>query len=165
MTITERQWRDIKRIKWNSSESRRIRERVHDDKLVGGWCGKEKRWMLARIVSAVVRMKFGTTTIATSAHAASIWKRWEDDNGMPLHIRDPRLIQYIQRCDLWRTGADKYMLQFDHADWLEEDKQRAESVEMRDLAKDAFDIVKKESDRLCGYVPARNGPQKYFFGS
>ena len=165
MTITERQWRDIKRIKWNSSESRRIRERVHDDKLVVGWCGKEKRWMLARIVSAVVQMKFGTKTIATYEQAPYIWKRWEDDNGMPLHIRDPRLIQYIQRCDLWRTGADKYMLQFDHADWLEEDKQRAESVEMRDLAKDAFDIVKKESDRLCGYVPARNGPQKYFFGS
>ena len=165
MTITERQWRDIKRIKWNSSESRRIRERVHDDKLVVGWCGKEKRWMLARIVSAVVQMKFGTKTIATSEQAPYIWKRWEDDNGMPLHIRDPRLIQYIQRCDLWRTGADKYMLQFDHADWLEEDKQRAESVEMRDLAKAAFDIVKKESDRLCGYVPARNGPQKYFFGS
>jgi len=165
MVLTERQWRDIKRIKWNDVETKRIRERVHDDKLIVGWCGKEKRWMIARVVPATVHMKFGAKTIATSEQAPFIWKRWETDEGVPLHIRDPRLIPYIQRCDLWRQGAGKYMLKFDHDDWLKEQKERSFSDDLRNIAKEAFPLVKAESDRMCGYVPRRPTSQKYFFGS
>jgi len=65
MLLTETQWNDIKRIKWNQKESNRIRERVHDDSLIVGWCGREKRWMLARIVDATVEIQFGVKTIPT----------------------------------------------------------------------------------------------------
>lgn len=162
MVLTERQWRDIKRIKWSDAESRRIRERVHDNKIIVGWCGKEKRWMLARVVSATVHMKYGAKTIATSEQAPFIWKRWETDEGTPLHIRDPRLIPYIQRCDLWRQGGQKYMLQFDHAEWIEETKEKSDGDELEYAAKQAFDRIKPLAKNKVGYIPKHPVSTKWF---
>jgi len=162
MILSERQWRDIKRIKWNDAESRRIRAMVHDDKLIVGWCGKEKRWMLARVVPATVQMKFGAKTISTSEQAPLVWKRWEDDDGTPLNIRDPRLVPYIQRCDLWRQGGQKYMLQYDHADWIEETKERSASDDLEYLGKQAFDRVKPLMKNQAGYIPKHPVSTKWF---
>jgi len=151
MILSESQWRDIKRVKWNRVESRRIREATHDDQLMVGWCGKHKRWMLARIVDATVQVKFGVQTIPTREKVPYTWKVWEDDDGVPLNIRDPRLIPYIRRCDIWRTGAAKYVAQFDHADALEDARDLSQADDFEHAAKEAYSRVKKIADSLCGY--------------
>ena len=165
MVLSENQWRDIKRVKWSSSESRRLREATHDDRLMVGWCGKAKRWMIARIVEATVEVKFGVQVIPTREKVPYTWKVWEDDDGAFLHVRDPRLIPYIRRCDLWREGAGTYMKQFDHADWLEDSKERSEGDELEYMARDAYSKVKQQADSLCGYDIRPKAPQRFFFGS
>jgi hypothetical protein len=166
MILSELQWRDIKRVKWNKGESRRIQEATHDDKITVGWCGKEKRWMIARIVDATVEVKFGVQIIPTRERVPYTWKVWEDDDGVALNIRDPRLIPYIRRCDLWREGVDKYMKQYDHADWLEEGKERSEQDDEDYTAKHLiYPRIKKAADALCGYNYNKSHSQRFFFGS
>tara|TARA_R100000008_G_C3571815_1_gene162642 strand:- start:678 stop:1178 length:501 start_codon:yes stop_codon:yes gene_type:complete len=166
MVLSENQWRDIKRVKWNTKESRRIREATHDDQLIVGWCGKNKRWMIARIVDATVEVKFGVQTIPTREKVPYTWKVWEDDNGAPLGIKDPRLIPYIRRCDLWRTGAAKYLKQYDHLEWLADGQRRSEEDEQQYYAKHViYPRVKKAADALCGYNYNKSHSQRFFFGS
>jgi hypothetical protein len=151
MVLSESQWRDIKRIKWNRVESRRIQQATHDDQLMVGWCGKHKRWMIARIVDATVQVKFGVQTIPTREKVPYTWKVWEDDDGVPLNIKDPRLIPYIKRCDIWRTGAAKYVAQFDYADALEDARDLSQADDFEYAAKEAYSRIKKIADGLCGY--------------
>ena len=165
MVLSETQWRDIKRVKWNTTESRRIREATHDDNIMVGWCGKNKRWMIARIIDVTVEMKFGVQVIPTREKVPYTWKVWEDDDGAFLNVRDPRLIPYIRRCDLWRQGSDKYMMQLDHVDLLEEQRERSEGDEIVYMAKDAYTRVKKMADSLCGYDTRPKPAQRFFFGS
>lgn len=152
MVLTESQWRRIKRIRWDKKQSRRIRSSVHDDKLIVGWDSKSKRWHIARLIDATIQIKFGVRTIPTKEVVPYTWKVWEDDDGSYLHIGDPRLIPYVQRCDLWRTGAQKYMLKFEHDDWLEEQRDRSDDDNLLYLAKQAYSRVKAQSDSMCGYV-------------
>ena len=166
MVLTENQWRDVKNIQWNKPESRRVQRATHDDKLMVGWCNKRKRWMIARVIDATVMTKFGVQTIPTREKVPYTWKIWEDDDVSYLHVRDNRLIPFIRRCDLWRQGADKYMKQFDHADWLEECRDKSEGDELEYAAKQAFPRIKKIADSLCGYNYASGArPQRFFFGS
>ncbi len=166
MVLSESQWRDIKRVKWSSKESRRIREAVHDDQLMVGWCGKGKRWMIARIVDATVEVRFGAQIIPTRERVPYTWKVWEDDDGSPLHIRDPRLIPYIRRCDLWRTGSAKYLKQYDHLEWLAEGRKQSQRQEEEYVAKHLiYPRVKKQADALCGYNYSKSHSQRFFFGS
>ena len=123
MILSDAQWRDIKAVRWDKKESRRIQQRIHDDKLMVGWCPRRERWVIARLVDATVMVQFGVRTIPTSERAPYVWKRWEDDDGTPLDIRDPRLITYIQRCDLWRQDLSKYMAKFDHDDWVQDEDE------------------------------------------
>jgi|TARA_R100000008_G_scaffold53684_1_gene32657 hypothetical protein len=161
MTLTERQWRAAKRIKWSDKHTRRVRAQIHDDKLMVGYNQKERVWVLARLCPATVMMQFGVRTIPTSENAPIVWAQWRDDGittpehpaGIPLDIMDPRLIPYIQRCDLWRQGAAKYIQQFDHLDWLEESKDRSEDDDLMYIGRTlAFDRVKEASDKVCGFV-------------
>ena len=164
MVLTESQWKDIKRIKWSQTESRRIREQIHDNRFIDGWCGREKRWMLARIVDATVEIQFGVKTIPSRERVPFVWKVWEDDDGMPLQIRDPRLVNYIRRCDLWRMGAEKYLQQYDDVQHLEEQRQRSESDEIHYAAKHAiWDSAKKLGDQLCGADVRHKAPDRFFF--
>lgn len=165
MLLSERQWRDIKAVQWNTLETKRIRERIHDDKFMVGWCPRRERWVLARLIDTVVAISFGVRTIPTRETAPFIWKAWEDDDGNALHVRDPRLISYIRRCDIWRMGMDKYMLQYDHTDWLEECRNRSEEDELGYIAKQAYKEIKKDADALCGYTPRFGTSQKHFFQS
>jgi|TARA_B100000214_G_scaffold369874_1_gene343642 hypothetical protein len=164
MILTETQWNDIKRIKWNQVESRRIRERVNDDKVIVGWCNREKRWMIARIIDATVEVRFGVKTIPTRERVPFVWKVWEDDDGSFLDIKDARLIPYIRRCDLWRMGPDKYLLQYDHVNWLEE--QRSKSA-LDDLVyhgtSEMWKSFKTVADAKCGTDVRHKKPDRFFF--
>jgi len=165
VVLSEKQWRDIKRVRWSDAESRRIREATYDDKLMVGWCGKNKRWMLARLIDVTVEVKFGVQVVPTRERVPYTWKVWEDDGGVPLNIRDPRLIPYIRRCDLWRTGADKYLKQYDHIDWLEDGRRLSQQDEDEYFAKHVvYPQVKKAADALCGYNYSKNHSQRFFFG-
>ena len=164
MILTETQWNDIKRISWNQTETKRLREQIHDDKLVVGWCGREKRWMIARIIDATVEVRFGIKTIPTRERVPFVWKVWEDDDGLPLGIRDPRLVPYIRRCDLWRTGSDKYLKQFDDIKYIEEMKEQSEVDDIHYAAKHAiWDSAKKLGDQLCGTDVRHKKPDRFFF--
>jgi len=163
MILTETQWNDIKRINWNSKETNRIRSQVHDDSLIVGWCPKVKRWMLARIVDATVEVRFGVKTIPTKERVPFIWKVWEDDDGSYLNVDDARLIPYIQRCDLWRTGAGKYMQQFEGLEYIKEQRERSEGDELAYIAKQNFSRIKKVADSLCGTDVRPKAPDKFFF--
>ena len=116
MILTERQWRNLKRVRWDDKQSRRVRQHIGDDKLVLGFDRKEKHWVIARLCDVTVMIQFGVKTIPTCETAPVIWKHWLDDDGTPLRVTDPRLISYIQRCDLWRQDSEKYHKQFDHAE-------------------------------------------------
>jgi|TARA_R110000824_G_scaffold5326_1_gene24738 hypothetical protein len=164
MLLTETQWNDIKRIKWNQKESNRIRERVHDDSLIVGWCGREKRWMLARIVDATVEIQFGVKTIPTKERVPFVWKVWEDDDGSYLDIRDPRLIPYIRRCDLWRMGSSKYLLQYDKAERLEEQREKSTLDDL--VYKGTHEMwkpFKQIADQRCGTDVRHKTPDRFFF--
>ena len=164
MILTESQWNDIKRISWNKVESKRIREQVHDDKLIVGWCGRQKRWMLARIVDVTVEIRFGVKTIPTKERVPFVWKVWEDDDGVPLGIRDPRLVHYIRRCDLWRMGADKYIKQFDDIEYIDDMKEKSELDNMHYIAKHAvWDSAKKLGNQLCGTDLRPRKDDRFFF--
>ena len=164
MVLTESQWNDIKRIQWNKIESNRIREQVHDDKLIVGWCGREKRWMIARIVDATVEIQFGIKTIPTRERVPFVWKVWEDDDGMPLHIRDPRLVTYIRRCDLWRMGKGKYLQQYEDVKYVEDMREKSELDEIQYIAKHAiWDSAKTLGDQLCGTDVRHKKPDRFFF--
>jgi len=163
MVLTERQWRGIKRIRWNDSHSRRIRQAVGDEKLKVGFDRKAKHWVIARLCEVTVLTQFGVRTIPTRETAPVVWKHWLDDDGTPLHILDPRLVSYIKRCDLWRQGADKYLKQFEHTEWLEEQADRSEVDELGYIAKHLiFPRVKEESERLAGYVNRSPIERKWF---
>ena len=166
MVLSESQWKDIKRVNWNKAESRRIQRDTHDDKLMVGWCNKKKRWMIARVIDVTVMTSFGVKTIPTREKVPYTWKVWEDDDGGFLHVRDRRLIPFIRRCDLWRQGSDKYMAQFDHADWLRDGRERSDGDELEYAAKQAFSRVKKWAYSQCGYdYMGAAKPQRFFFGS
>ena len=161
MTLTERQWRATKRIKWSSSHTRRVRAQIHDDRLMVGYNQKARAWVLARLCPATVMVSFGVRTIPTSETAPVVWAQWRDDGtktpehpqGIPLDINDPRLIPYIRRCDLWRQGASKYLQQFEREDWLEDCKDRSEDDDLHYIGRHlAYDRVKAASDSVCGYV-------------
>jgi len=122
--------------------------------------------MIARIVDATVMSSFGVKTIPTREKVPYTWKVWEDDDGAFLHVRDRRLIPYVQRCDLWREGAVKYMKQYDHANWLQECKEQSEGEELEYAAKQMFSQIKEQADSLCGYdYMGAAKPQRFFFGS
>lgn len=163
MVLTDSQWRAIKRIRWNDSHSRRIRQRIGDDKLVVGFDGKAEHWVIARLCSVTVMTQFGVRTIPTRETAPVVWKHWLDDDGAPLHIQDPRLVPYIQRCDLWRQGVDKYIKQFEHTEWLEDQQEKSEEDDLGYIAKHlAYPRVKEESDRLAGYISRTPVSRKWF---
>ena len=163
MILTEKQWRAIKRIRWDNIHSRRIRQRIGDDKIIVGFDRKAKHWVLARICDATVMTQFGVRTIPAREKAPGIWKHWLDDDGMPLRITDPRLIEYIQRCDLWRQGPAKYLKQYDHIDWLEEQKDASEEDNLGYIAKHlVYPKIKEESDRMAGFVNRSPLERKYF---
>ena len=162
MILSESQHRSLKAIRWDDVRSRAVRSQTHDDKLTIGYDGKRKRWVIARVVQCTVLSKFGSRTIPTAEHVPFIWKIWEDDNGLPLSIDDPRLVPYIQRCDLWRQPVDKYMLSFDRQDWLDDCKERSESDDVYHKAGEAFDKIKDLHGNPCGYVPKYPVSTKWF---
>tara|TARA_R100001594_G_scaffold141778_1_gene188110 strand:+ start:1449 stop:1946 length:498 start_codon:yes stop_codon:yes gene_type:complete len=163
MILTETQWNDIKRINWNSKETKRIRSQVHDDSLIVGWCPKVKRWMLARIIDATVEVQFGIKTIPTRERVPFIWKVWEDDDGTFLHIRDPRLVSYIRRCDLWRMGSAKYLEQYKSLEYIKEQRERSELENLAYAAKQDFGRVQKAAEALCGADVRHKAPDRFFF--
>ncbi len=75
---------------------------------------------------------------------------------------DPRLASYVQRCDLWRTGADKYLRQFEHTDWIQEQKDESERDDILYSAKQAYDRIKPLADSVAGYVPKYPVSTKWF---
>ena len=162
MIFSEKQHKALKAIRWDKIRSRGVQQQCHDDRLQVGWCGKRKRWVIARIVDAVVMSQFGDRTIPTSEKVPYVWKVWQDDNAQPLSVDDARLVPYIRRCDLWRMGVDKYMLQYDPQDWIDSTKERSEADDLRLKALDAFDRVKAFSDGQCGYVPKHGVSTKGF---
>ena len=163
MVLSEVQWNDIKRISWNSVETKKIRSQVHDDSLIVGWCPKVKRWMLARIIDATVEIQFGVKTIPTKERVPFIWKVWEDDDGSYLGIEDARLIPYIRRCDLWRMGSGKYLDQFASLEYIKEQRERSDGDELAYAAKQNFSRVQKAAEALCGTDVRPKAPDKFFF--
>ena len=153
MILAEGQWKRIKRIRWDKTHSRRIQQSVHDDKLMVGWCRKSKRWQVARLVDATVQVQFGVKIVPTRETVPYTWKIWEDDDGKPLNIMDPRLIPYIKRCDLWRTTVDKYMLHYEREDQIEAQQEKSEEDELAYIAKHlVYPRIKEQADKMCGYV-------------
>ena len=65
MILTERQWRNLKRVRWDDKQSRRVRQHIGDDKLVLGFDRKEKHWVIARLCEVTVMIQFGVKTIPT----------------------------------------------------------------------------------------------------
>jgi hypothetical protein len=165
MILSDAQWRALKAIRWDRTRSRRIQQLTHDDKLTVGFCARRKCWVVGRIIDVTVMTRFGVQTIPTREKAPYVWKVWETDEGVPLSIDDPRLVPYIQRCDLWRMGAGKYLLQYDKEEWLEGQRDKSEEDDLGYMAKEMYGLVKKDLDRAAGYMPARNIPQKHFFQS
>jgi len=163
MVLTGKQWGALKRIRWSDTHSRRLQQRVGDDKLVAGFDRKAKHWVLARLCDTTVMTKFGVRTIPTRETAPIIWKHWLDDDGVPLRIDDPRLITYIRRCDLWRQGPAAYLKQYDHQDWIEDQKDASEEDELGYIAKHLiYPRVKEESAKMCGFVNRSPIERKYF---
>ncbi len=163
MILTERQWRNLKRVRWDDKQSRRVRQHIGDDKLVVGFDRKEKHWVIARLCEVTVMVQFGVKTIPTRETAPVIWKHWLDDDGTPLHITDPRLVSYIQRCDLWRQGADKYIKQFEHTEWLEDRREASEEDDLGYIAKHLiYPRVKEASDKMAGFVNRSPLERKFF---
>ena len=163
MVLTGRQWRDLKGIRWDKRESKRIRQRTHDEKLLVGFCPIRKRWVIARLVTATVEVKFGVKTIPTRETVPYIWKIWEDDDGSFLPIQDPRLCQYIRRCDLWRMGTAGYLQQYTDEEWKQEQRDRSESDDVYNMSKDLYSLIKPTADKMCGFVPRINTFQKHHY--
>ena len=162
MILSENQHRSLKAIRWDGVRSRAVQGQTHDDKLVVGYDGKRKRWVIARVVQCTVLSKFGSRTIPTTEQVPFVWKIWEDDDGLPLSIDDPRLVSYIRRCDLWRQGVDKYMLQFDKQDWLDDCAARSERDDVYHKAGEAFDKLKPYMKNQVGYIPKHPVSTKWF---
>lgn len=161
MVLTEAQWRRIKEIRWDKGESRRVGQLVDNKNLMVGWDRQQGVWLLAHLCDVTVLSSFGVRTIPTAERAPVVWNQWRDDgaqseehpSGVPLSIRDPRLVPFIRRCDLWRGGARNYLKKFDHDDWLDEQKQKSEDDDLHYIAKHlAYPRVKKQSDQMCGSV-------------
>lgn len=165
MILSDAQWRAIKAIQWDDQRSRSIQHQTNDEKLVVGYDGRRKRWVIGRIIDVTVMARFGVQTIPTKEKAPYVWKVWETDEGAPLSVDDPRLVSYIRRCDLWRMGADKYMLQFDRQEHFDEQRERSEEDDLGNMAKEAYSLIKKDADSLCGYTPRFGTSQKHFFQS
>jgi len=164
MILSDAQWRALKAIRWDNARSRRVQQLTHDDKLTVGYCARRKRWVVGRIIDVTVMARFGGQTIPTKERAPYVWKVWETDEGAPLSVDDPRLVSYIQRCDLWRMGANKYMLQYDKEERLEEQREKSEEDDLGYLAKDMYSLIKKGLDSHSGYVGGRTS-QNHFFQS
>lgn len=119
--------------------------------------------MLARIIDATVDVQFGIKTIPTKERVPFIWKVWEDDDGSYLNIRDPRLIPYIRRCDLWRMGSGKYLEQFSNLEHIKEQRERSELDDMAYAATQDFGRLQKAAESMCGTNVTPKGPDKFFF--
>jgi len=153
MILSDSQWRELKKIRWDPKESKRIQTSVYDDKLVVGWHSQSSNWVLGRLCDVTVLVQFGVRKVPTREQAPIVWKHWLDDDGTPLNIRDPRLVPYIRRCDLWRMGIDKYMVQFDKQDWIDDQKERSEEDDLGYIAKHlVYPRIKEEADKMCGYT-------------
>ena len=163
MVMTDRQWREWKKIRWDAKESRRIQQLVGDDKFQVGWHREKKVWCLGRLAPCTVMVQFGVRTIPTKEMIPQpISWEWRDDGiktkehpaGVPLPIHDPRLIDYIRRCDLHRWGStDQYLAQWRHSEWLEEQKQASEDDDLKYQAKTIiYDRVKDHNEKIFGYV-------------
>lgn len=97
--MAESLWNHLESLAWVNPVSCKLQAATGDAELHAAFDGKRGCWVLARRI--LVHVARGTDRVPAMGFWP--WKEWRDDEtGAPLSIDDPRLTDYVQRCDGWR---------------------------------------------------------------
>ena len=160
--ITSEDHAAITALEWDNPHSTRLRRDVGDDLLRVAFRPESGCWVLGRLVpTQVYRPELGLNAMGVPALVPIIWAEWRadptDSATAPLSIDDPRLGEYIRRCDMQRIGPRTFN---DHLDAHIAAKRQApiDAIVDQMTSGEALNLV-KQSARARGVVGHRpTGP-------
>jgi len=160
--ISKERYKRAMRINWKTPHTRRLQQIIGDDKLVVGFDGRIKKWVIARLCKRYIVESYGRREFTSEVNVPMIWKTWEEGvGGRGLPITHPELPEYIMSCDRWRR-AKELDKQWDYNDQIAKWSQEAKRREKRDIAKEIWNTgtFQKMADSLVG-ATSQGGPGRY----
>ena len=150
--LHEEGWAKIRALDWNTTYSRRVREGTGDDGLRVAFDPERGCWVVATLRKVQVVKHFGVQRITEMETVPWVWGEWREDptdpDTAPLSIEDSRLIPWIQKSSLVRTGPEKFLADVELARQNKERELRNEVLERRS-SDDVFQAMR--------HVAARDG--------
>jgi len=150
--LHEEGWAKIRALDWNTTYSRRVREGTGDDGLRVAFDPERGCWVVATLRKVQVVKHFGVQRITEMETVPWVWGEWREDPTDPdtaaLSIEDSRLIPWILKSSLVRTGPEKFLADVELARQNKERELRNEVLERRS-SDDVFQAMR--------HVAARDG--------
>lgn len=159
--LSEEGWSKIRALDWNTTYSRRVREGTGDDGLRVAFDPERGCWVVATLRKVQVTKHFGVQRIADTEVVPWVWGEWREDptdpDTAPLSIEDPRLIPWIQKSSLVRTGPEKFLADVELAR-LKKDRDLRNSVIEQRASDDVFQAMRVVAARDGITAHRKTGP-------
>ncbi len=133
--LSEEGWAKLRGLDWNTPYSRRVREGTGDDGLRVAFDPERGCWVVATLRKVQVVKHFGVQRITDTEMVPWVWGEWREDptdpDTAPLSIEDGRLIPWILKSSLLRTGPEKFLADVELARQKKERDLRNSVLEQR----------------------------------
>lgn len=143
-------WTKLKALDWNTTYSRRVQEGASDNGLRVAYDPERGCWVVATLRKVQVVKHFGVQTITEMETVPWVWGEWRadptDSDTAPLSIEDPRLIPWIQKSSLLRTGPEKFLADVELARQKKDRELRSAVIDQRS-SDDVFQAMRQIAAR------------------
>lgn len=145
--LAQEDYEHLKSLQWNNPATMRLRQAIGDDKLAIAWDPKAGCCLLARSHPVLVNWKGKPQGFVECYRPWAFWLELCFGGGdVALSMNDPRLVDYVRKCDLWSAHNE-----FQHLDENDAAKQARREKEDAD---DLRDHLKEDESKFKQMVEA-----------